>query len=43
MEVLVRAAESGWVPDPFIRWGIRKLVSERLEDEKEMAFGRVYE
>ena len=38
MEVLVRAAESGWVPDPFIRWGIRKLVSERLEDEKAKNF-----
>ena len=34
MEVLVRAAESGWVPDPFIRWGIRRLVAERLQDEK---------
>lgn len=34
MEALVRAAESGWIPDPFIRWGIRKLVAERLEDER---------
>ena len=38
MEVLVKAAESGLVPDPFIRWGIRRLVAERLSDEKSKNF-----
>jgi len=25
----IRLAENGWVPEVLVRWGIRKLVSER--------------
>ena len=33
MELALVAAEKGWLPDPVIRWGIRKLVTERHEEE----------
>ena len=35
MEIALIAAERGWLPDPVIRWGIRKLVTERHREESE--------
>ena len=35
MELALVAAEKGWLPDPVIRWGIRKLVAERHQEESE--------
>lgn len=33
MASIIGLAESGWVPDPLIRVGIRQLVKQRLRDE----------
>jgi len=33
VSVLTDAAESGWVPDPIVRLGIRRLVAQRLREE----------
>ena len=33
MASIISLAESGWVPDPLIRVGIRQLVKQRLRDE----------
>ena len=35
MELALAAAERGWLPDPIIRWGIRRLVTERHLEEAE--------
>ena len=35
MELALVAAERGWLPDPIIRWGIRRLVTERHQEETE--------
>jgi cyclopropane-fatty-acyl-phospholipid synthase len=32
--IALRAAERGWLPDPFIRLGIRRLCSQRLASEE---------
>jgi len=29
----VTLAEEGWLPDPLLRWGIRRLLRQRLSDE----------
>jgi cyclopropane-fatty-acyl-phospholipid synthase len=31
---LMRPVECGWLPDPAIRWGIRRLCAERLRSER---------
>ena len=28
----IALAERGWVPDPAIRWGIRRILRQRLAD-----------
>jgi cyclopropane-fatty-acyl-phospholipid synthase len=33
MEPIVTLAERGWLPDPLVRMGIRRLVQARLDDE----------
>ncbi len=36
MSALIGMAESGWVPDPLIRVGIRQLVKQRLREERRL-------
>ena len=33
MDMLVKPAEYGWLPDALIRIGIRRLVKRRLKEE----------
>jgi len=35
----IAAAESGWVPDRLLRWGIRRFAADRLHEETEQADG----
>ena len=39
MTSVIALAESGWVPDPVIRVGIRQLVKQRLREELRMPEG----
>jgi cyclopropane-fatty-acyl-phospholipid synthase len=32
---LLGVAERGWLPDPLLRWGIRRLCAQRLEEERQ--------
>jgi len=32
----IQWAEHGWVPDSIIRWGIRRLIQERFDQEKKL-------
>jgi cyclopropane-fatty-acyl-phospholipid synthase len=32
----IALAERGWVPDPAIRWGIRRILRQRLADERRL-------
>jgi cyclopropane-fatty-acyl-phospholipid synthase len=33
-------AEAGWIPDPLLRWGIRRLCRQRLEEERRSGLPR---
>ncbi len=39
MMSLIQLAEKRWLPDPVIRYGMRRLLRERLEQEKSLAAG----
>ena len=39
MASIITLAESGWVPDPLIRVGIRQLVKQRLREEQRQPAG----
>jgi cyclopropane-fatty-acyl-phospholipid synthase len=34
LAVAVSLADRGWLPDPLVRWGIRRACAERLRDEQ---------
>ena len=36
---LIQLAEQRWLPDPVIRFGMRRLLRERLEQEEQLAAG----
>lgn len=40
MKTAIDWVERGFVPDPLVRWGIRRLLSQRLEEERERWAGR---
>lgn len=40
MDMLVRMAENGWLPDALIRFGIKRLVKRRLDEENLVASER---
>jgi cyclopropane-fatty-acyl-phospholipid synthase len=35
MDGLIQAVEKGWVPDPLVRFGIRRLCRQRLAEERQ--------
>ena len=35
--VALAAAEAGWIPDSWLRWGVRRLCRERLGDLETLA------
>lgn len=37
LDIALRASERGWVPDPVIRFGIRRLSAARLDEERSLS------